>query len=58
MFDTCLPHPRTIQKWYHSIDVRPMFTEPAFAALQLRATADKGKPILCSLVMDEMAIRK
>lgn len=35
MFDTCLPHPRKFQKWYHSIDVRPGFTEPAFAALQL-----------------------
>lgn len=60
MFDTCLPHPRTIQKWYHSVDVRPGFTEPALAALRLRAdvAADKGKPILCSLVMDEMALRQ
>lgn len=60
MFDTCLPHPRTVQKWYQSVDVRPGFTEPAFTALKLKAdaAADEGKPMLCSLVMDEMALRQ
>ena len=27
MFDTCLPHPRTIEKWYSSFDGTPGFIE-------------------------------
>lgn len=60
MFDTCLPHPRTIQRWYECVDGKPGFTEAAFSAIKLRAdmAAKTGKPLLCSLVMDEMVLRQ
>ena len=56
----CLPHPRTLGKWYQHVDGRPGFTKEAINALRLKnseATAS-GKNILCSLLMDEMAIRQ
>ena len=60
MFDTCLPHPRTIQKWYQSVDGNPGFTEPAFSILKLRSevATKTSKPLLCAFVMDEISIRK
>ena len=60
MFDTCLPHPRTIERWYQSIDGSPGFTAEAFTALRARAavSADKGRKLACALIMDEMAIRQ
>jgi len=57
VFNTCLPHPRTIERWYSSIDGRPGFTDAAFSALQAR-TAASPKPLYCALIMDEMAIRQ
>lgn len=60
VFDTCLPHPKTIARWYQCIDGKPGFTEPAFSALKVKADAagNTGKPLLCSLLMDEVAIRQ
>lgn len=58
MFDTCLPHPRTIEKWFQTIDGRPGFTTEAFDALKARSSAVSGKRIICSLMMDEVAIRQ
>lgn len=60
VFDTCLPHPRTLEKWYHSVEVVPGFTEPAFVTLKSRVDAanEQGKQIYCALVMDEIAIRQ
>ena len=59
-FDTCLPHPRTIEKWYQTIDGKPGFTSEAFKALQLKVDSAKakGKSMPCALIMDEMAIRQ
>jgi len=57
MFDTCLPHPRTLEKWFQTIDGRPGFTKEAFDALKLR-TASSAKPLVCALMMDEVAIRQ
>ena len=56
-FNTCLPHTRTISRWYQAVDGLPGFTSQAFSALHLKATASK-EVIVCSLVMDEMAIRQ
>lgn len=58
MFDTCLPHPRTIEKWYSSIDGSPGFTASAFSALKFKAAAmlATGKRLVCALMMDEIAI--
>ena len=58
MFDTCLPHPRTIQKWLQIIDGRPGFTSEAFNALQARAAMRPDRKLVCALMMDEMAIRQ
>ena len=33
-FDTCLPHPRTLQKWYNTVEVKLGFTEVSFTALE------------------------
>lgn len=59
-FDTCLPHPRTLEKWYQSINGEPGFTEEAFNALRQKVNAalQEGKPSPCALVMDEMAIKQ
>lgn len=56
-FDTCLPHPRTVSKWYQTINGEPGFTKEAMNVMTLKA-ANSENPLLCSLVMDEMAIRK
>ena len=58
MFNTCLPHPRTIEKWYRSVDGKPGFTYDSVRALQARASAMllTGKRMVCALVMDEIAI--
>ena len=59
-FDTRLPHPRTLDKWYHSVEIAPGFTEPSFLSLKSRVDAAKeqGKETYCALVMDEVAIRQ
>lgn len=56
-FNTCLPHTRTISRWYQSINGLPGFTSEAFEALKLKAGASENE-IICALVMDEMAIRQ
>lgn len=57
-FDTCLPHPRTLSKWYQHVDGAPGFTDTAFRALKLRSEASDNKTMYCSLMMDEISIRK
>ena len=56
-YNTCLPHTRTLRKWYKNINAEPGFTQEAFVALKLKANVSKH-PLICALVMDEMAIRK
>ena len=53
-FDLCLPHPKT--KRHQSINGNPSFSSEALAALKNLAVA-KGTDLLCTLVIDEMAIR-
>lgn len=38
-FNTCLPHTRTISRWYQSINGLPGFTSEAFEALRLKASS-------------------
>ncbi|KAJ8891341.1 hypothetical protein PR048_010857 [Dryococelus australis] len=45
-FSSCLPHPKTIGKWYSCVDGEPGFTAQALGA------------VVCFLVFDEMALRK
>ena len=58
MFDTCLPHPRTLEKWMQTIDGRPGFTSEAFDALRARTAVHSDKRLVCALMMDEVAIRQ
>ncbi|KAJ8050080.1 hypothetical protein HOLleu_03139 [Holothuria leucospilota] len=60
MFDTCLPHPETLSKWYKAIDGKPGLTEVSFTALKARADAEKlaGKEVVCALMFDEIALRQ
>jgi hypothetical protein len=53
-----LPHPKTISKWYCNVDAAPGFSKEAFEMIQIRAKYSNKKKMLCSLVFDEMAIRK
>ena len=59
-FDLGLPHPSTIRTWYGAVNADPGFTKAAFSALSAKVLAAKrdGQDIICSLMLDEMAIRK
>ena len=59
-FKLCLLHPSVIRSWYSSIDVSPGFTQATFSAFSERANVAKanGKHVICSLMFDEMSIRK
>ncbi|CAG4986460.1 unnamed protein product [Colias eurytheme] len=55
-FDSALPHPSTISKWYKTIDCLPGFTAESFETIKQK-TKD-GKKIYSALIIDGMAIRK
>ncbi|CAL1284507.1 unnamed protein product [Larinioides sclopetarius] len=59
-FQTCLPHPSTLRKWYQSIDGSPGFTDAALSALKMKVSeATKlNKTVICALIVDEMSIKK
>lgn len=59
-FDFNLPHQSTIRQWYSHINAEPGFTRPAFNALALKVEEAKhqGVSIVCSLMLDEMAVKK
>lgn len=56
-YNDCLPHPRTLTKWYQTVDAEPGFTTEAFKTLKIKAQ-NSPRPMICTLVIDEMAIRK
>ncbi|CAL4130465.1 unnamed protein product [Meganyctiphanes norvegica] len=58
-FDLSLPHQSQIRRWYSKIPAEPGFTEPAFKAMKEKAEEAKknGGEIVCSLMLDEMAIK-
>lgn len=57
-FKTCLPHTRTLARWYATVDGEPGFSSEALQALENFAKNNNSKKLLCSLCFDEMAIRK
>ncbi|XP_060760936.1 uncharacterized protein LOC132870934 [Neoarius graeffei] len=59
-FDFALPHPSVIKKWYSGVNGEPGFTEESFAALKLKVekAKEKGSEVICTLMMDEMVIKK
>lgn len=56
-FETCLPHSKTLSKWYSNIDGSPGLTEEAFKMLKIKRN-DLDKNMICALIADEMAIRQ
>lgn len=56
-FNSALPHPRTLRKWYENVNTEPGFTAQAFQALEIKCKAS-GARLTCTLVADEMAIRQ
>ena len=59
-FKLSLPHQSQVRKWYSKIPADPGFTNPAFQALKLKVkeAANKKQKVVCSLMLDEMAIHK
>lgn len=57
MFNFALPHPMTLRKWYKSVDGDAGFSTEALQLLRLYSQK-ASKKLYCSLVVDEMAIRK
>ena len=56
-FSNCLPHPDTLSKWYRCMDGNAGFSSETFEALAAMS-ANRGGTLTCSLMMDEIAIRK
>lgn len=55
-----LPHPRTIQKWLQVVECGPGFQVEALKVLKQKniEMREKGRACMCSLIIDEMSIRK
>ncbi|GBP84808.1 hypothetical protein EVAR_63690_1 [Eumeta japonica] len=49
-FNTCLPHPRTIKKWYQTLNGKPGFTRESLVALKLKHSLAEAKEALVFLV--------
>ena len=59
-FDLALPCQADLRRRYAKISADPGFTEPAFVELKKKVEDAKnvGKKVICSLMLDEMSIRK
>ncbi|KAB0795977.1 hypothetical protein PPYR_10038 [Photinus pyralis] len=59
-FALALPHQATIRKWYQNVNCEPGFLTPAFDALKLKVEElrQKNHDLLCSLILDEISIKK
>lgn len=59
-FNNFLPHPSTLRTWYSCIDGKPGFTSEALNAISLKVQemSNKGKKLICELLMDEMHIKE
>lgn len=56
-FDTALPHPRTLRRWYSTVQGEPGFSSDVLCALKEHASK-LNQPPICALMFDCMAIRK
>lgn len=59
-FMNCLPNQRTIRSWLQVIDGNPGFSKESLEIIEFKVQEFKlkKKRLLCSLVVDEMAIRQ
>lgn len=60
VFNNTLPHPRTIIRWYESVNGEPGINKEALGILEDKSAEMEhaGKRLLGCLIMDEMAIRQ
>jgi DNA transposase THAP9 len=58
-FNSCLPHSRTLSRWYKCIDGKAGFTEEAFIALKkaVELKSLHNQKLICNLAIDEIHIR-
>ncbi|EFN70574.1 THAP domain-containing protein 9, partial [Camponotus floridanus] len=56
-FNSCLPHPKTLYKWYCSVNGEPGFNKEALAFIKERVSKT-DRSLFGALIMDEMAIRQ
>lgn len=56
-FNSVLPHPRTLSKWYASVNAEPGICIEALNTLKLKCD-NSANPVYCALIIDEVAIRK
>ena len=59
-FEFSLPHHSTVRTCNGVVIAEPVFTKAAFSALSAKVLAAKrdGQDIICSLMLDEMTIRR
>lgn len=59
-FNKSLPDSSTISRWYRTVKCTPGFSQEALIALQLKVeeAASSNADVICSLIFDEMSIRK
>lgn len=59
-FNTCLPHSRTIRKWYQSLNCMPGFTTESFEAIKgaVDNANEENKRIVLHVIFDEIHIRQ
>ena len=57
-FHNCLPHQKTLSAWYSCINGKSGFQDETFAALAEKKTKNADSRLMCTMMVDEMAIRK
>jgi DNA transposase THAP9 len=59
-FNCCLPHGRTIRKWYSTVEGEPGLSEEAFRCMKIKALAakEKGEELIVALMTDDVAIKQ
>lgn len=57
-FNSVLPHPRTLSKWYARVNAEPDFTKESLNTLLLYVKIASNLYTYCVLTMDEITIRK
>lgn len=55
--DNCLPHPKTLSKWYLSVNGEPGINSESLQVIQ-RKVQNSAYPLVGALIFDEMAIHQ
>lgn len=59
-FNLALPHQSVIKKWSSAVECTPGFSNLCFETLRIKVqeAKDRGHRVICSLLLDEMSIKK